>query len=190
MGPGSANIVRTDDAISGNVEARLSNLEQDAEGLAVTLWFVVFNDPSECASNPCSELDLFVPEVKADVLYESGMVVGQDGLGNFAAHRKLGDNSGSIASILGLPTNNGESWGLLYPHHAEIRYVVRAHGPGDPLELPGQIRSFGGGCVFNAPFGHLPPREPGDLRFGAGDCQDVQFAMFLPSILTTGGQAP
>ncbi len=177
---GTSNIVRTDNGIGGNVASSLSNPEQDGGGLAVTLWIVVFNDPDECATSPCSASDLFVPAVMPDVLYGAGNVVGGSENVRLGYHINEGDNSGSIANLFGMPTNSGEPWGLIYPRSAEIHYVVRTHGPIVPAEMPEQIHTYGGGCVFGAPFGYPSPTGADDLHFGVGDCQDIQFAINVP----------
>jgi hypothetical protein len=162
------------------VSTSLTNDVASAKGLAVTLWIVVFNDPSACATSPCTEADLFEPDVMPDVIYGNGNVVGGSERTTLGYHREAGDNSGSIAAIFGLPTNNGVPWGLLDPRGAEIHYVVRSHGPMVPANMPEQIHSFGGGCVFNAPFGYAPPGSQTDLQLNDGDCQDIQFAINQP----------
>lgn len=177
---GSSKIVRNDSGVSGNVSTSLSNDVANAHGLTATLWIVVFNNPGACATAPCGEPDLFNPAVMSDVLYGAGNVVGGSEQVSFGFHRKAGDNSGSIADLFGMPTNDGEPWGLIYPRGAEIHYVIRSHGPKVPAEMPAQINSYGGGCVFDAPFGYLPPTGPNDLYLGVGDCQDIQFAINQP----------
>lgn len=177
---GTSSIVRTNGGISGNLSASLSNDLDSAKGLAVTLWIVVFNEPGECATVPCSESDLFVPAVKSDVLHGAGNVIGGSEKVSFGYHLKAGDNSGSIADLFGLPTDNGESWGLIDARAAEVHYVVRIHGPLNPEAMPDQIHTYGGGCIANAPFGYLPPTHPLDLFMGWGDCQDIMAAINLP----------
>ena len=175
---GSSTIVRNDSGISGTYSASLSNTVASADGLAVTLWVVVFNDPSACDTDPCTDLDLFNPEVMPDVLYGAGNVVDDSEIGSYGFHRKAGDNSGSIATLFGMPTDvNGQPFGLKYPRSAEIHYVLRTHGPKDPMYMPAQIQTYEGGCVDNAPFGYLPPGGPDELYLGVGQCQDVQFAI-------------
>jgi hypothetical protein len=171
---GSSTIVRTDSGVSGNINTSLSNDVASAKGLAVTLWIVVFNDPSACATSPCTDVDLFDPDVMPDALYGAGTVVGGSEQLSIGFHRNAGDNSGSIADLFGMPTDaNGESFGLKDPMGAEIHYVVRSHGPKVPAEMPAQINSFEGGCVTD----YFPPTDPGDLQLGEGECQDLQFAI-------------
>jgi hypothetical protein len=173
---GSSKIVRTDSGISGNVSTSLANDVASAKGLAVTLWIVVFNDPSECATSPCTDVDLGNPAVMPDVIYGAGNVVGNSEKIALGYHRNAGDNSGSIADLFSLPTNNGEPWGLIDPREAEIHYVVRSHGPMVPANMPEQINSFEGGCVID----YGPPGGPEDLHLDEGECQDIQFAINQP----------
>jgi hypothetical protein len=173
---GSSRIVRTDSGISGNVSTSLANEVASAKGLAVTLWIVVFNVPGECLTSPCTDADLFNAAVKPDVLFGSGNVVGGSEKITLGYHRNASDNSGSIADLFGMPTDNGESFGLIDPRGAEIHYVVRSHGPMVPANMPEQINSFEGGCFDD--FG--PPEDSNDLHLDEGDCQDIQFAINQP----------
>lgn len=177
---GSATIVRNDSGVSGTLSTSMSNNVADAHGLTATVWIVVFNDPGACATSPCTEVDLFNAAVMPDVLYGAGNVVGGSESANFGFHRQAGDNSGSIADLFGMPTDNGEPFGLIDPRGAEIHYVVRTHGPKNPMYMPAQIQSYGGGCVANAPFGFPVPADPNDLYLAEGECQDVQFAINTP----------
>lgn len=178
---GTVTTLRTESGISGHLTTSLSNPAADHRGLTVTLWSVVFNEPGECATSPCGPVDLFNPAVRGDVLYAAGSVVGASGRVTLGFHRSEGDNSGSIAALFGVPTDNGRPWGLIDARRAEIHHVVRSHGPLNPAAMPAQIQSYGGGCLFNAPFGHaFPSTGAGELRLGVGDCQDVQFGADLP----------
>ena len=175
---GLAKIVRNKNGISGNWFSSLSNGEGSAEGLAVTLWIIIFNYPEECATPyECTEGDLFNPDVEPDALYGAGNIVDSSEEASFGFHRKRGDNSGSIANLFGMPTDGGEPYGLRNPRGAEVHYVLRLHGPMNPEEMPAQIHTYPGGCITDAPYGYLPPAEEGDLVFGEGDCQDVQAAI-------------
>ncbi|NIT57154.1 MAG: hypothetical protein GWN00_13240, partial [Aliifodinibius sp.] len=46
------------------------------DGDAVTVWYVVFNQPGECGTSPCGEADIFNPATNTDVLYGAGHIVG------------------------------------------------------------------------------------------------------------------
>ena len=179
---GSSTIVRSDSGISGTYSSSLSNDVGSMNGYAVTVWFVVFNEPEQCGDpldpfDQCIDTDLFNPLVKADVLYAAGNIVGGSENANFGLHLNEGDNSGSIADLFGLPTNNGESWGLIDARKAEVHYVLRTHGPKVPGHVKGMIQTYEGGCVFNAPYGYNPPMAENQLQLDLGDCQDVQFAV-------------
>lgn len=175
---GLAKIVRNNNGISGNWFSSLSNGEGSAEGLAVTLWIVIFNNPEECGTPyQCGEPDLFNADVEPDVLYGAGNIVDSSEEASFGFHRKRGDNSGSVAAAFGMPDDSGESFGLRNPMGAEIHYVLRLHGPMNPEDMPAQIHTYFGGCVDNGGYGYPPPTEEGDLVFGTGECQDVQAAI-------------
>lgn len=136
-------------------------------GSTVTLWWVVFNNPEQCAHGEgpyrCGEGDLLVfdgdPGVDGTVLYGTGHVIGPDGTGHFGAYLAAGDTSGVLA---------GMGSGLTNPLGADIHLVVRTHGPVQPGLLGEQLGSFGGGCD-NAPEG---TGEAGDYT-----CADLQFAV-------------
>ena len=176
---GISRIVRTDEGISGNISVHLGNESGSAAGLTVTMWLVVFNDPGEC-DDFCNDPDLFDPAVMPDVVYGGGHIVGASEKLTIGFHYKAGSNSGSIADIFGLPTNGGESYGLIDSRAAEVHYVLRFHGPVNTAAMPAQIQSYEGGCVDNAPFGFLPPTGSDDIYLGVGECQDVIFAVHEP----------
>ncbi len=179
---GHARIVRTDKGISGNISVILENESGSAKGLAVTLWLVIFNNPEECATpNACLDPDFANSDVMVDVVYGGGTIVGASERATIGFHYKAGENTGSIADIFFLPLNDeDEGFGLLNPRGAEVHYVIRFHGPVNPPEMPGQIQSYEGGCVFNAPYGRDFPSGSDNLYLGLGDCQDVIFAINPP----------
>ena len=179
---GTARIVRTDKGISGNISVHLGNESGSAKGLAITLWLVIFNNPDECVvAGECGDdADFGNPDVMPDVVYGGGNVVGASEKARIGFHYKAGNNSGSIADLFVLPTDNGDSYGLIDPRGAEVHYVLRFHGPVDPAAMPAQIGSYDGGCIFDAPFGYLFPTGSDNLYLGLGDCQDVIFAVNIP----------
>lgn len=145
---------------NNGVTARLRTTDLEP-GSAVTMWWVVFGDPTECAGSPCALADLGNPDVKGDVLYAAGHVVG-NGKANFGAHRAEGDTDGSIADLFGLPAAEG----LVDARASEVHLVVRTHGPAIPGLISEQIHSFNGGC---------DPGQPNE-----GLCEDIQFAIHQP----------
>jgi hypothetical protein len=165
----SSTVVRNESGVSVRVHT------QDlVPGDAYTLWLVAFNYPENCGTPyACGDPDIGNPAVAADVMYTTGRIIGSTGMGNFAGHRAIGDNSGSIFLADGpLPPAEG----LLNPMGAEIHLVVHSHGPKLSEYMPSMIQTFGGGCgeaVPPFPF-HLVP-EWGPL--GPNTCESVQIGM-------------
>ncbi|NIX56114.1 MAG: hypothetical protein GWN14_09345 [candidate division Zixibacteria bacterium] len=145
------------------------------DGDAVTVWWVVFNEPGECGTSPCGEADIFDPDTRTDVLYAAGHVVGNGSQTNFASQLSLGDNSDSIMPFFNaLLGTNLPSLGLENPHSAEVHLVVRTHEEALPEFMPDMIRTFNGGCSY-------PPGVP--TNFGApgpNTCEDIQFSIHQP----------
>jgi hypothetical protein len=136
---GSSTMVRTPNGISFTYDT--TGLPA---GYVVTLWIVVFNNPGDCFTNPCTDKDIFEnPAVQADFLWGAGRVIGGNGVGHFGGHLKMGDTSRSgLAELTGMPTV-----GLLYPMSAEIQMAIHSHGPAVPGQtLMAQLSSFLGGC--------------------------------------------
>jgi hypothetical protein len=70
---GSSMLVRTEAGLSFTYSA--SSLPA---GQVVTVWIVVFNNPENCSTSPCSmPADVFNPDTHADFLYGGGHVPGQ-----------------------------------------------------------------------------------------------------------------
>ncbi len=110
-------------------------------GNVYTAWFGIFNNPKECATDPCTAADLPNPDVQAVVLWGTGQIAGEDGTADFAAFRAVGDTSGSAG--LGIAT------ALEEPFKALIHLAVRSHGPVIPAMLSQQLSLFNGGCPPN-----------------------------------------
>ena len=110
-------------------------------GNVYTLWVAVFNNPKECATNPCTVADVPNPDVQAVILWGSGQIAGEDGTADFGAFRAVGDTSGSAGLGTGTALEN--------PFKAQIHLVVRSHGPVIPAMLSDQLSTFDGGCPPN-----------------------------------------
>jgi len=145
---GSSKLVRTGSGISASIQT--SGLTPDD---VVTVWIVVFNDPTECASNPCTANDRFTPAVDAHAVYGAGHVIGGDGTAGYGLHLNVGDAS------------REDLWGtgpaLTDPQGAEIHLVLRTHGQKQPGNVNNQSHSANLGCN---------PK-----------CVNVQFSMHLPA---------
>lgn len=164
--------------------ARLQRLEDDlatrtdtrelTPGHVVTLWWIVFNNPDECATSPCGLPDLFDDDVEAACLAADGAVVTGTGTASFSDRLGIGDVRDSC-----LPHFNpaATDHGLLDPQGAEVHLMVHDHGPVQPGLVPTMRSTFDGGCDFDDPdyplgtFG-VPPVE-------VGQCATIQAAMFL-----------
>lgn len=148
----SSSLVRTDSGVSMTLKT-----VQLPPGSVQTAWWVVFNNPEECAHGDgvialCAEMDLFVsPEAQPSVMYATGRVIGATGKGNFAAHLSLGDTSGChlgpifsdpALADLKFPCNP-----LTDARGAEIHIAVHDHGPAIPGMLTDMISTFDGGCI-------------------------------------------
>jgi hypothetical protein len=157
---GSSQLVRT----GGGVSLTLGT--QAPAGDAVTVWWVVFNHPTECGGAPgvpfrCAEPDLFNPDVEASVQFAAGHIVGSSGGYNVASYLSEGDTSGcAFGSDL--------CAGLIDADEADIHLVVRTHGPAIPAYLPHQFKSFDGACTPESSLG---------LGDGPNTCMDMQFAV-------------
>lgn len=113
-------------------------------GTAVSLWWVFFNNPQNCATQPCKPSDLANPAVQGSIASAGGKVIGADGTATFGAFRTVGD-------LTGVFPNMGTAQGLLDALRAEIHLVARSHGPAsaDPATFNQQLSQFNGGCPPN-----------------------------------------
>ena len=135
---GSSTLVRTPNGINFN----LSTTDLTA-GHAYTLWFVVFNEPGQCAvPNECAPGDVVNDAAKPDMMYATGRIAGGTEVATFAGRRGVGDTSGSINAPVGLP-----AYGLLDPSRAEIHLAVHDHGSKLPEHMPDMIQTIDGGCT-------------------------------------------
>ncbi len=174
---GSSQLVRTKNGIS----AEYSTYDM-TPGNAVTLWFIVFNNPEFCteAEDGCSPDDIFGnPDVEADFLVASGHVIGESGNATFSGHLNVGDTSGSgLAEALCGSQDCIETPGLLYPDKALVVLGIHDHGPAQTGQvLKEQISSFLGGCIgaFNGnQYGFATSMA--DLPDADGECSTIQFS--------------
>ena len=168
----------------------------DGARRAVTLWWVIFNNPDACVANPggleqCGSVDVFGaaflesiangapdpsliapnPDVDLAVIYGTGGKSNMNGRVRLAAALYKTETG----QPLNLPPSvdpMGGKRGLENPN-AEIHLIIRDHGMrarGDNM-IP-QITAF------------LDPycSDPNLLYFaGPNICQDVQFAVFAPT---------
>ncbi|MGH3518361.1 MAG: hypothetical protein ACRDQ7_13260 [Haloechinothrix sp.] len=166
---GSSTLVRTDNGISANL--RTSGLEP---GHAVTLWWVVFNDPDSCEAglpglSQCGPDDAHYGRGGVSPNHATGHVVDDDGTGGFGAHLRVGDTSRALAGP-----------GLVNPRGAEVILVLKSHGPKIDDLVSDQLRTFAGGCADQS---DAPPGTPAELlgERGPNDCAEIQFSAHSPA---------
>ena len=131
---------------------------------AVTLWWVIFNNPEHCTTSPCDEPDLFNVDVNASIAYGTGQISRRNGrVALTAALYETGDGFHDVdpftTSLVGGP-------GLVDSKAAEIHLVVRDHGQPVQGMVDQQLSEF---------------IDPGCLELGGPNvCADVQYAVFGP----------
>ena len=131
----SSTLVRTDKGVTMTIHT--SDLQP---GAAHTVWWAIYNHPEECTTPYVCDPRLDFPST---VLNATGHVIGNNGVGNFAAHLREGDTSG-----LSLPVDfPGDAVGLVDARTAQILVGVRSHGQPIPGMVKEQTSMYnGGGC--------------------------------------------
>jgi hypothetical protein len=121
---GAAWLIRSKHGIQGRIMTYVPSA-----GDPYTLWLVVFNRPSECATTPCSAADIANPAVDASVFNGSGAISASNGLGggviNFDFARLAGRLPRDLFVLVGDPRGLFRNRGFA----AEIHLVVDQHPP-------------------------------------------------------------
>jgi hypothetical protein len=142
---------------------------------AITIWLVMFNNPAECATDPCMESDIFVPATMTGVCYLAGQSVQANGRVTISGRFAEGTNHGCIIPV--------EGGALLDSEAAEVHMVLQQHGwslmSGDGLE--GQVGEFLGNC------NPIPATSPDPADYGS--CADTQFSIHRPGDANAGVSA-
>ncbi len=174
---GISSLVRTDAGVSASFKS--SGLPA---GQAVTLWFVVFNNPSACAAS-CGLADLLFNEAaQGDFLVGAGHVTGGGGRANFGAHLAVGDTRGSAFPEIGMPDR---PIGLTDPWNAQVGLLLHSHGPMVPGQvLKAQLSSFTGGCTVFLGDLELPGSgiadSADDVPDAVGECSTILASIHMP----------
>ena len=166
--PGTSTLTRNDTKIS--VSYKTAGL---IPGHAYSLWWVIWNNPQDCAvPGACDEPDFNTPEmVGVDVLYATGLVVGTDGSVTFTAELIAGGEYQSANQYMELPPAGGLKLGN--SRSAEVHLALRSHGPVIPGMVDDQIGSYLGGCsTFFDVFTEIPTEN--------GECGEIEFAVHPP----------
>ena len=183
---GSSTLVRN----AGGLHADFSTSGL-APGQAMTLWFIVFNNPEACEAGPfvCGPEDMGADApAQGDFLLASGNVIGDDGDATFGGSLKAGDVGGSGLAefpggcLPGLPDCGGPI-GLVNLDGALVVLAVHSHGPAQTGQvLKEQISSYLGGCeIFT---GTLPggfSANAGELPVNDGECATIQVSPHAPA---------
>ncbi|MDA5093734.1 hypothetical protein O2N63_06495 [Aliiroseovarius sp. KMU-50] len=142
-----------------------------APGHVHTLWLVTINNPGACEATPCTSKDVLkrTTEVDADVGYAGGIVVGNNGRGQFAAYQPIGDLSGAWFEA-----------GLKNTSNVEVHLVVNDHGPVIPSRLPEMLKTYRDGCTDESIPAPMPASARAQGEPGPNACRLVQFSIFEP----------
>lgn len=159
---GVSQLVRNDNGITMNYRA--SGLEP---GTVATIWWVIFNNPDECATTPCGEADLANPDVDASVFFAAGHVIGGSGRANYGAglpqDRLTVDPDPDANQLI---VGDGI---LKDARGAEVHLVLRTHGPKIPHLVHQMVQTFDAGCTT------APPALQ-----GPNTCENLQASAHLP----------
>jgi len=132
--PSAGTLTRTRHSVRANLA--LSGLDL---GSAYTVWWVIWNDPSQCAGSPCGLGDLGAPGNA--VIYATGFVTGESGAASVIAELSAGrlPKGMFVSGVPGvLEYGRGQ--------RAEIHMLVESHGPTTPGMANIQISEAGGAC--------------------------------------------
>jgi hypothetical protein len=135
--PGAqATLVRNDNGVSMTLHT--TGLPA---GDAVTVWWVIFNQPQYCTHGMfglrCGLGDLLIfggdPRVESSVMYAAGHVIGGNGAGDYGAYLREGE----------LTRDTLFGAGIVDSRTADVHLVVHDHGPAQPGIVDDEIHSFG-----------------------------------------------
>ena len=184
---GTSLLVRTADTLYTDFEA--SGL---TPGYAMTLWFIIFNEPELCEAGPfqCGPPDLGSNRAAmGDFVYipGAGSVVGDDGTVSYSGSFDVGNMAWSGLPELPegcVPGNEGcgDPVGLTNPEGALVIVALHSHGPAlEGADLSHQLSSYLGGC--EAVIGTLPggfSASADEIPDAAGECATIVISPHAP----------
>ncbi|VAX27394.1 hypothetical protein MNBD_NITROSPIRAE01-1612 [hydrothermal vent metagenome] len=141
-------------------------IKVDTAGLplgAYTNWWILYNQPSNCAAAVCQLSDLFNPNTDASILWAAGAII-EGKKAHFKAKLSVGEIPGQLFFGDGLTNALG----------AQVQYIIKWHGPTseDPDVLYDQLHNIADPNCETAPLPGLT---------GLGRCPDLQASdMFMP----------
>lgn len=160
-----ATLVRRPDGVSFGIRT-----EQLRPHHAYTVWFVVVNNPSACASTPCSGPDIVLnAQTDSQVTYGAGHISGGSGHAGFAGAFQAGAIDGWLPGR-----------GLWDPMTAEIQLVLNDHGPMLRAFMPEMTHTYRAGCTDESIPPIFPDTAKADGTAGPNACQLYQVAVFEP----------
>jgi len=129
-----SKVVRKDGSMCMSINTR-----QLPEG-SYTNWWLIYNNPENCASKTCGVPDLFNPSVNATLMFAAAGIVGPNKKSIFSGCVDEGELTHEV--LIGTD-------GVADVKKADVQVVVRYHGPSkfdDPLGLGEQVSVEQGGC--------------------------------------------
>ncbi len=127
-GPAKGGVILTRD--DRGVTAQVSVADLDA-GHVYTMWWVVFNKPRACSTDPCSTGDPNPDGVELSILWGNAFIAGNKGIVNVAARLDKGETPGIV-----LRGN-----GLRRVRSAEIHVILADHGRADRNTIVAEMQS-------------------------------------------------
>ncbi len=135
---GAATLTRSENSATARIYT--SQLHQNA---AYSIWWIVWNDPSNCVDGVCGDQDEDFGVAGNSVFYAGGFVTGADGTANVSVTVVADDLAAGIDVLLGNGLDEENGFG------AEMHLVLRTHGSIQVGMVDLQIGSFNGGCPPN-----------------------------------------
>lgn len=147
---GAGALTRSNNSLTARVN--LTCLDMSA---AYTVWWVIFNKPSACATSPCTGDDLGTAAVNGSVFNATGFITNVEGTANVVFATRAGAPAEGREVLVGNGLRPGAG------RKAEVHLIVRTHGALINGRVAEQTNEVGGGCDVNT-------------------CVDQQAVIFLP----------
>jgi hypothetical protein len=176
---GWSTLRRSDDGVMATFSAN-----EVPAGHAVTLWWVVFNDPENCSAPGCGVDDFIVIGDPAMALNAEG-IAAADIVGGYAGGTVASPDGHVLLSAgidvdeIGPETIMGEGAVLKDVAGSEIQLILQSHGPAIEGHIDVQTTSYAGGCETEL----IPPEVPD----AEGECTAIQFAVHQPADVARRG---
>jgi hypothetical protein len=157
-----AELFSTEDGIAMNI--RTTGLEN---GHVYTAWWIVFNNPENCAAEICTPADIGAEGVNGNVTYADGILLTEDGRMELAGSLATGEIPEAWFDV---PLSN--------PLGADVHIVLHDHGPVIPEMAGDMINSLRAGCTDESVPPPYPDHAKADGEPGPNTCQLIQVVVF------------